>query len=263
MTNLTRSNFQAHPFHIVSPSPGPQFYSDILRAYFLRAYDSLEWGLQSPPKPHSFVSLPLQSGVPYLPAELVSMIGAFIEVTSQREIQDIMVNMLGVYSGIEDLHYIWDLDFIRPRAIPLDSTAFYLAEYDLICDRTSEALRLTGDSIHTIAKWEANTVLLYKGDLYNQVYSLTVEAGTNINTLPNTMGLTKTTQEPLSICKTVLNMMTDHKLALRRIEMVKDARHNMSMFMHLPYPDPVAIARDENVEMFRQLPFPDLSDVGA
>ena len=39
----------------------PQFYIDILRASQDRAYDSLEWGLNSPPKPHSFVSLPLQS----------------------------------------------------------------------------------------------------------------------------------------------------------------------------------------------------------
>jgi len=39
----------------------PQFYSDILRTMLDRAYDSLEWGLNSPPKPHSFVSLPLQS----------------------------------------------------------------------------------------------------------------------------------------------------------------------------------------------------------
>lgn len=39
----------------------PQFHSDILRAMLERAYSSLEWGLNSPPKPHSFVSLPLQS----------------------------------------------------------------------------------------------------------------------------------------------------------------------------------------------------------
>lgn len=41
----------------------PQFYSDILRALLERSYESLEWGLSSPPKPHSFVSLPLQSGI--------------------------------------------------------------------------------------------------------------------------------------------------------------------------------------------------------
>ena len=39
----------------------PQYYSDILRAMLDRAYDSLEWGLNSPPKPHSFTSLPTQS----------------------------------------------------------------------------------------------------------------------------------------------------------------------------------------------------------
>jgi len=27
MTNITRSNFQAHPFHLVSPSPWPLFTS--------------------------------------------------------------------------------------------------------------------------------------------------------------------------------------------------------------------------------------------
>ena len=39
----------------------PQFYSDSLRSLLERAYESIEWGLNSPPKPHSFVSLPAQS----------------------------------------------------------------------------------------------------------------------------------------------------------------------------------------------------------
>ena len=38
-----------------------EFYTDILQAELNRCYDSLEWGLSSPPKPHAFVSLPLQS----------------------------------------------------------------------------------------------------------------------------------------------------------------------------------------------------------
>lgn len=42
----------------------PEFNSDSLRALLIRAHDSLEWGLQSPPKPHSFASLPLQSFSP-------------------------------------------------------------------------------------------------------------------------------------------------------------------------------------------------------
>ena len=39
----------------------PQFYSDSLQTILNRAYNSLEWCLNSPPKPHAFVSLPLQS----------------------------------------------------------------------------------------------------------------------------------------------------------------------------------------------------------
>ena len=39
----------------------PQFYTDTLRALLERAFESLEWGLNSPPMPHAFVSLPLQS----------------------------------------------------------------------------------------------------------------------------------------------------------------------------------------------------------
>jgi len=39
----------------------PQFYSDILQTLLNRSYNSLEWALSSPPKPHAFVSLPIQS----------------------------------------------------------------------------------------------------------------------------------------------------------------------------------------------------------
>ena len=41
----------------------PQFYSDSLQIILNRSYNSLEWALSSPPKPHAFVSLPLQSGI--------------------------------------------------------------------------------------------------------------------------------------------------------------------------------------------------------
>jgi len=36
-----------------------EFYSDSLQTLLNRSYDSLEWALTSPPKPHAFVSLPL------------------------------------------------------------------------------------------------------------------------------------------------------------------------------------------------------------
>jgi cytochrome c oxidase subunit 1 len=39
----------------------PQFYTDSLQVLLNRSYISLEWALTSPPKPHAFVSLPLQS----------------------------------------------------------------------------------------------------------------------------------------------------------------------------------------------------------
>jgi cytochrome c oxidase subunit 1 len=43
------------------PWSTPQFFTDILQALLNRSYNSLEWCLNSPPKPHAFVSLPLQS----------------------------------------------------------------------------------------------------------------------------------------------------------------------------------------------------------
>lgn len=42
----------------------PQFFFDLLQSLLNRSYNSLEWALNSPPKPHPFVSLPLQSSVP-------------------------------------------------------------------------------------------------------------------------------------------------------------------------------------------------------
>lgn len=42
----------------------PQFYTDTLQTLLNRSYNSLEWALTSPPKPHAFVSLPLQSFSP-------------------------------------------------------------------------------------------------------------------------------------------------------------------------------------------------------
>jgi cytochrome c oxidase subunit 1 len=45
------------------PWLSPQFYSDTIQTLLNRSYNSLEWSLNSPPKPHAFVSLPLQSKV--------------------------------------------------------------------------------------------------------------------------------------------------------------------------------------------------------
>jgi cytochrome c oxidase subunit II len=41
----------------------PQFFTDFLQVLLNRIYSTLEWCLNSPPKPHAFVNLPLQSNV--------------------------------------------------------------------------------------------------------------------------------------------------------------------------------------------------------
>ena len=45
------------------PWSTPQFFTDFLQHFLNRAYNSLEWALNSPPKPHAFASLPLQSSI--------------------------------------------------------------------------------------------------------------------------------------------------------------------------------------------------------
>jgi cytochrome c oxidase subunit 1 len=45
------------------PWKTPQYYTDTLQALLNRSYPSLEWALSSPPKPHAFVSLPVQSNI--------------------------------------------------------------------------------------------------------------------------------------------------------------------------------------------------------
>jgi len=54
---LTRGNVTSR-----YPWLTPQFHSDSLQTLLNKVYNSLEWCLSSPPKPHAFDSLPLQSG---------------------------------------------------------------------------------------------------------------------------------------------------------------------------------------------------------
>lgn len=41
----------------------PEFYYDLIQVMSFRMFNSIEWGLNSPPKPHAFASLPLQSTI--------------------------------------------------------------------------------------------------------------------------------------------------------------------------------------------------------
>ena len=45
----------------------PQFFTDHLQYFLNRSYSSLEWALNSPPKPHAFANLPLQSIITSIP----------------------------------------------------------------------------------------------------------------------------------------------------------------------------------------------------
>ena len=56
----------------------PQFYYDLLQTLLSRVYNSLEWGLNSPPKPHAFTSLPLQSNCMYIVGSFISLFCALI-----------------------------------------------------------------------------------------------------------------------------------------------------------------------------------------
>ena len=72
----------------------PQFYYDMLQTHLIRGFNSLEWGLDSPPKPHAFVSLPVQSGC----MDIASLIDSF-----PSEIKDSILGHLGAnHSDIRD-----------------------------------------------------------------------------------------------------------------------------------------------------------------
>ena len=56
----------------------PQFYYDLLQTLLSRVYNSLEWGLNSPPKPHAFTSLSIQSSSLYIVSNFTPIFCALI-----------------------------------------------------------------------------------------------------------------------------------------------------------------------------------------
>lgn len=68
----------------------PEFYTDILQNILQRAYTSLEFALSSPPKPHAFTTLPIQSGLSlssmlqYLKNKKVAVISSLIVLVSLK-----------------------------------------------------------------------------------------------------------------------------------------------------------------------------------
>ena len=69
MINITKDNFQSHPFHLTCPSTFFRYYSVVTAHPFLAPIFTLVstlksvWILSRPPNPHVFISLPLESKV--------------------------------------------------------------------------------------------------------------------------------------------------------------------------------------------------------
>lgn len=129
----------------------PQFYSDILRALLDRAYDSLEWGLNSPPRPHSFVSLPIQS-MPVLPLDILMIVGPYIEYESFEELTDIIAN---IFIRMNDIAYDYQYSFwegLNNYTRSLENIE--LSKRNFLSEESLNRLDLLRDDIHKLAKNE-------------------------------------------------------------------------------------------------------------
>nr|YP_009867821.1 cytochrome oxidase subunit I [Nemania diffusa]QKG05020.1 cytochrome oxidase subunit I [Nemania diffusa] len=97
----------------------PQYHTDTLQALLNRSFPSLEWALCSPPKPHAFVGLPLQSRL------LIAL---------RRKIKDkfnwtnlFTLILIGLYSYIfkVGIHYLFNFNLIE-NIVSLPSLIFSL-----------------------------------------------------------------------------------------------------------------------------------------
>jgi cytochrome c oxidase subunit 1 len=66
------------------PWSTPQFFTDYLQHFLNRVYNSLEWALNNPPKPHAFASLPLQSQILRIWNILLLLLGLSLYCTLLR-----------------------------------------------------------------------------------------------------------------------------------------------------------------------------------
>ena len=86
----------------------PQFYSDILQTLLNRSYNSLEWCLNSPPKPHAFVSLPLQSSLNF---KLINL--KFSNLKEKFTLRNILITLVSLgfaYLLKLYINYLFTLD---------------------------------------------------------------------------------------------------------------------------------------------------------
>jgi len=93
----------------------PQFYSDSLQTLLNRSYNSLEWALNSPPKPHAFVSLPLQGMPNWMNIECFEFYNAYFsyfQPCSLWAIQQYFYNLTAIIEGVKSIQADSFLEFV-------------------------------------------------------------------------------------------------------------------------------------------------------
>ena len=122
----------------------PQFYYDLLQTHLIRSFNSLEWGLNSPPKPHAFVSLPVQSAS----IDIVSLITSF-----PTDINNLILGQLGAnHSDIKDqtaitlssLSVLDAFHIIYTQVLPADEPVGYQVLEDSASKEISKLIHIKG-----------------------------------------------------------------------------------------------------------------------
>ena len=131
----------------------PSYFSDALQALIIRSFDSLEWALSSPPKPHAFVSLPVQSSNFWLISRIsILLLTAFFTFALRWPFKSMLDNldMLAYYPIINTLislvlafcvttALLKELSFLRIGVIICTGTIlpmlvfFFTNNFDSVC----------------------------------------------------------------------------------------------------------------------------------
>ena len=93
-------------FTVRYPWSNPIFYNDPSRASSNSVYNSLEWCLNSPPKPHAFPSLPVQSSVNILN----SIKGIFNRIFTLKNIILLFLSVVIAFLAKNQLGYLFNID---------------------------------------------------------------------------------------------------------------------------------------------------------
>ena len=90
----------------------PQFYLDLLQTFLNRAFNSLEWCLNSPVKPHAFISLPLQSDI----SQILEIINTLAETNLPSTVAEVVRSVASdVADGAQStIDYIRGIEIAGP-----------------------------------------------------------------------------------------------------------------------------------------------------